>query len=683
MTLAVCARTLQGQNGDTLGGAEVTVRVNATGDLADIFADRDGNTPAPNPLTASATGTVEFYVTPGVYRIEAIGAGGEETQVVDLGGVPVIPVATIADLQALNTDSLPDGQQVSVTDQDTGGVYRYDESAASDGIAPDSGGGRWFLVSANDQGRPYATRAAFEDGVAGGYAPADGTVVSAGGVQYVRSAGATALPGLGGWLPFGIATPEHFGALADGSGDDTAPVQAAIDYVSASGGASLMLKRNYVVSETTDNAAVRLKSNINIKGEGWSTGFILAENQNSTAVLRPVADAENIRLYNFSIDGNRANQSNPDGFLHGFTGSPGTKNINLDRILIKNVYGRAFMSSRPIGEDERNSENITVQSCKVLNHGGKGFQFNRTKGGSAVGCSVSVVADANIGSAFEVSTSSDISISSCQSYDAGNATNAYRVVNGANNVSIVGNSSDGGNRGLFVADATNIIMSSNVVKNCNSQGCIIGHTDFDNLGWECKNIKIIANTFDGFTDGLRASIDPTGNGSLIDSLTVRDNLFVNGTIGVNLTTSVGEVVCRESNNDFKNVTNALSGFFTADRRIMAMGYISHQITNLADDTAQSVEVKSGSGAIIVTVTDVPLYTALFAYRAVSAASRVDEAWNIAPTTVKFTTGELTGSTGSDGDLTFSAHTDGRIYVENRTGSSRTVKLTFLGTGQSD
>ena len=136
MTLAVCARTLQGQNGDTLGGAEVTVRVNATGDLADIFADRDGNTPAPNPITASATGTVEFYVTPGVYRLEAIGAGGEETQVVDLGGVSVIPVATISDLQALNTDPLPDGQQVSVAEN--GNLYTWNSSGNEwDRVDPD------------------------------------------------------------------------------------------------------------------------------------------------------------------------------------------------------------------------------------------------------------------------------------------------------------------------------------------------------------------------------------------------------------------------------------------------------------------------------------------------------------------------------------------------------------------
>ena len=73
------------------------------------------------------------------------------------------------------------------------------------------------------QGRQYVTRAAFVADTAyvnGDDAPADGTVVSAGGLQYVRSAGATALPGLPGWLLFGKPAPEHYeavGIIADGT----------------------------------------------------------------------------------------------------------------------------------------------------------------------------------------------------------------------------------------------------------------------------------------------------------------------------------------------------------------------------------------------------------------------------------------------------------------------------------
>jgi hypothetical protein len=39
---------------------------------------------------------------------------------------------------------------------------------------------------------------------------------------------------------------------------------------------------------------------------------------------------------------------------------------------------------------------------------------------------------------------------------------------------------------------------------------------------------------------------------------------------------------------------------------------------------------------------------------------------------------LTGTTGSSGVFTISAHTNGRIYVENRKGGSRTVSLFVIG-----
>jgi hypothetical protein len=41
-----------------------------------------------------------------------------------------------------------------------------------------------------------------------------------------------------------------------------------------------------------------------------------------------------------------------------------------------------------------------------------------------------------------------------------------------------------------------------------------------------------------------------------------------------------------------------------------------------------------------------------------------------------TTGALTGTTGTDGKVTVSAHTDGYVYIENRSGSSRTFYVRF-------
>lgn len=43
-----------------------------------------------------------------------------------------------------------------------------------------------------------------------------------------------------------------------------------------------------------------------------------------------------------------------------------------------------------------------------------------------------------------------------------------------------------------------------------------------------------------------------------------------------------------------------------------------------------------------------------------------------------TTGALTGTTGTDGNLTVSAHTDGNIYIENRSGASRVATWFIIG-----
>jgi len=42
-----------------------------------------------------------------------------------------------------------------------------------------------------------------------------------------------------------------------------------------------------------------------------------------------------------------------------------------------------------------------------------------------------------------------------------------------------------------------------------------------------------------------------------------------------------------------------------------------------------------------------------------------------------TTGALTGTTGTNGDLTISAHTDNKLYIENQTTTSRSYTVTFL------
>jgi hypothetical protein len=97
---------------------------------------------------------------------------------------------------------------------------------------------------------------------------------------------------------------------------------------------------------------------------------------------------------------------------------------------------------------------------------------------------------------------------------------------------------------------------------------------------------------------------------------------------------------------------------------------------IAEDGVYSFTPPNAQGIIIVypsKSTEVA-YRGVFAYR--TTATEFLQA--IVSNSLTATTGELTGTTGSDGNMTVSVHTDGKIYLENRTGAS--VEMAMVGLG---
>lgn len=106
--------------------------------------------------------------------------------------------------------------------------------------------------------RKYGSRSAFVTDVSGGYAPADGTVVTADGLSYLRKAGETVLPGLDGWLPFGAETSWHYGYtgvdISVGDGGNFSNLNEALaavrrDYLVRNESVSLRLTDDFVLEE--------------------------------------------------------------------------------------------------------------------------------------------------------------------------------------------------------------------------------------------------------------------------------------------------------------------------------------------------------------------------------------------------------------------------------------------------
>lgn len=128
-------------------------------------------------------------------------------------------------------------------------------------------------------------------------------------------------------------------------------------------------------------------------------------------------------------------------------------------------------------------------------------------------------------------------------------------------------------------------------------------------------------------------------------------------------------------------TNTFSGRMTPER--FGPGYS----LTIADDAATSFDfdpqdVGSAIGVVFIwstsnTAAAVP--TGCWRVRA-GTTPAVTELFKASGASVISTTGALTGTTGTDGNFTISAHTDGLLYFENRSGSSKVIRvLVFEGT----
>lgn len=128
-------------------------------------------------------------------------------------------------------------------------------------------------------------------------------------------------------------------------------------------------------------------------------------------------------------------------------------------------------------------------------------------------------------------------------------------------------------------------------------------------------------------------------------------------------------------------TNTASGRFTPER--FGPGYS----LTIADDAVGTFDFNpqdagQAIGVVFIwsssnTAADVP--TGCWRIRA-GAYPAVTELFKASGASVISTTGALTGTTGTDGKFTISAHTDGLVYLENRSGSSKVIRvLVFEGT----
>lgn len=131
-----------------------------------------------------------------------------------------------------------------------------------------------------------------------------------------------------------IYDPRSFGAA--GSGDDTVPVQAAVNAAAATSG-GVLLDRLYTVTQ------VRLKSRVNFMGTGYLSGLIQKANTSGHLVVMDTATEFWCRISNMLLDGNKANQSTANDVINfDQSASPGDKFHRIDNLYVREGKGNGI-----------------------------------------------------------------------------------------------------------------------------------------------------------------------------------------------------------------------------------------------------------------------------------------------------------------------------------------------------
>jgi hypothetical protein len=153
-------------------------------------------------------------------------------------------------------------------------------------------------------------------------------------------------------------------------------------------------------------------------------------------------------------------------------------------------------------------------------------------------------------------------------------------------------------------------------------------------------------------------------------------LVGNGALGTAAAQNTGT---SGANVPLMNGTNTWSG-----NQVFAQGIRSTATQTLSDDTAVAIAVPTGFTAHLVAIVcpstpgssnGTPNGT-FWVRPSVPSAQAVSL---INTTNILFTTGILSGTTGTDANFNISVATNGNIYLENRMGSTRAVALTFLAS----